>query len=145
MKFMSRNIAAAAAGLVLGSVVNLGLIAIGLSLVPIPEGADVSTMAAVRESMKLLPPQNFVFPFLGHAIGTLAGAFLVAKLAASHHKNLALGIGAIFLAGGIAMVLNCGGPVWFIAADLVLAYLPMALLGSSLAGRRAIERTSAPN
>ena len=32
------------------------------------------------------------------------------------------------------MVLICGGPVWFIAADLLLAYIPMDLLGGLLAG-----------
>jgi hypothetical protein len=41
-----------------------------------------------------------------------------------------------FLLGGIAMILNCGGPAWFIATDLLLAYLPMAYLGGFLAGRK---------
>ena len=36
--------------------------------------------------------------------------------------------------GGLAMILNCGGPVWFIATDLLLTYIPMALLGGYLAG-----------
>jgi hypothetical protein len=113
-----------------------------LSVVPLPEGTDVSTMEAVRKSMKLLAPVNFVFPLLGHALGTLTGAFVAAKLAASHHMKIALGIGLIFLIGGIAMVLNCGGPVWFIATDLLLAYIPMALLGGFLAGRKRTQTTA---
>ena len=76
---------------------------------------------------------NFLFPFLGHAIGTLVGAFVVAKFAASHAMKLALGIGAFFLLGGIAAANMLGGPAWFIAADLLLAYLPMAWLGAFLA------------
>jgi hypothetical protein len=136
MNPIPRNILAAVVGFVIGSVVNLGLITVGMSVVPLPEGTDVSTMAALRENMKLLPPVYFVFPFLGHALGTLAGAFVAAKLAASHAMKFALGIGVIFLCGGIAMVLNCGGPAWFIASDLLLAYIPMAVLGGILAGRR---------
>jgi hypothetical protein len=42
-------------------------------------------------------------------------------------------IGLFFLAGGIAAVAYLGGPLWFIVADLGLAYLPMAYLGFGLA------------
>jgi hypothetical protein len=125
---------AAIAGLVIGGVVNLGLVTIGMSVVPLPEGTDVSTMEAVRASMKLLGPVNFIFPLLGHALGTITGAFVAAKLAASHAMKFAIGIGVVFLIGGIAMIVNCGGPVWFIASDLLLAYIPMAFLGGFLAG-----------
>jgi len=134
MNPIARNIVAAIAGFVIGSVVNLGLVTLGMSVVPLPEGTDVSTMEAVRESMKLLPPVNFIFPLLAHALGTLTGAFVAARLAASHPMKFAIGMGVSFLIGGIAMIFNCGGPVWFIASDLLLAYIPMALLGGLLAG-----------
>ena len=134
VKPITKNILAAVVGFVIGSVVNLGLVTIGMSVVPLPEGTDVSTMEAVRQSMKSLGPVNFIFPLLAHALGTLSGAFVAAKLAASHRMKFAVGIGVIFLIGGIAMVLNCGGPVWFIATDLLLAYIPMAFLGGSIAG-----------
>jgi hypothetical protein len=129
-----RNILALIVGFVIGSVVNLGLINIGMSVVPLPEGTDVSTMEDLRESMKLFTPVNFIFPFLAHAIGTLTGAFVAAKIAASHHMKFAIGIGVSFLIGGITMVFMCGGPVWFIASDLLLAYIPMGFLGGILAG-----------
>ncbi len=131
-----RNVVAAIVGFVIGSVVNLGLVTLGMSVVPLPEGTDVSTMESLRKSMKLLGPVNFIFPLLAHTLGTLTGAFVAAKIAASHHMKFAIGIGVMFLLGGIAMVLNCGGPVWFIATDLLLAYIPMAFLGGFLAGRK---------
>ena len=134
MNPIARNILAAMVGFVIGSVVNLGLVTIGMSVVPLPEGTDVSTMEALRESMKLLAPVNFIFPLLAHALGTSTGAFIAAKLAASHPMKFAIGIGVGFLLGGIVMILNCGGPVWFIASDLLLAYIPMAFLGGVLAG-----------
>lgn len=135
MNPIARNILAIVVGFVIGSVVNLGLVNLGMSAVPLPEGADVSTMEGLRESMKMFTPVNFIFPFLAHALGTLTGAFVAAKLAASHQMKFAIGIGVFFLLGGITMVVMCGGPVWFIASDLLLAYIPMGFLGGLLAGR----------
>lgn len=84
--------------------------------------------------MKLFTPVNFIFPFLAHALGTFAGAFVAAKLAASHSMKFALGIGVFFLLGGIAVVSMLGGPLWFNVADLLVAYIPMSYLGAVLAG-----------
>ena len=134
-----RNILAVIVGFVIGSLANLGLVNIGMSVVPLPEGADVSTMEGLRESMKLFTPVNFIFPFLAHAMGTLTGAFVAAKLAASHKMKFAIGIGVSFLVGGITMIFMCGGPVWFIASDLLLAYIPMGFLGGILAGGKRLQ------
>ena len=129
-----RNVLAVIAGVVVGSVVNMGLVNVGSVVVPLPEGADVTSMEGLQKSMKLFTPVNFLFPFLAHALGTLSGAFLAAKVAASHPMKFALGIGVFFLIGGVAMVSMVGGPLWFNVADLLLAYIPMALLGGFLAG-----------
>jgi len=134
-----RNILAVVAGLIVGSAVNLGLINLGMAIVPLPEGSDTLTMEGLRESMKSFTPLNFLFPFLAHALGTLVGAFLAAKLAASYKMILAIGIGAWFLLGGISMIVMCGGPIWFIAADLLLAYIPMGVLGGILGTRKKSE------
>jgi len=67
-------------------------------------------------------------------LAVLVGAFLAAKLGASHRMKLALGIGIFFLLGGIAAASMIGGPVWFIVIDLLFAYIPMAYLGGMLAG-----------
>ncbi len=133
MKPVGKNILAVIAGVVLGGVVNMALVNIGPFVVPLPEGADVSTMEKLRDSMELFTPVNFIFPFLAHALGTLVGAFVAARFAASHHMKLALGMGAFFLLGGIAAVIMLGGPLWFKAADLLLAYIPMGYLGAKLA------------
>ena len=135
MNSIARNILAVIAGLVVGSLVNISLVNIGPSVVPLPEGADVSTMENLRDSMMLFTPVNFIFPFLAHALGTLVGAFIAAKFAASHNVKLAMGIGVLFLMGGITAVNMFGGPLWFNVTDLLLAYLPMGFLGAALAGR----------
>jgi hypothetical protein len=137
-----KNIVAVIAGVALGSIVNMAIIGVGPMLVPPPAGVDMSDMEKLAENLKLLKPVNFIPPLLAHALGTLVGAFIAAKTAASHKLNLALGVGALFLLGGIAMVMMVGGPVWFIALDLIGAYLPMGYLGGMLAGANKTQPAS---
>jgi hypothetical protein len=139
MNPIARNILVAVVAFVGGSVVNIGLVNIGPSLIPLPEGVDGTTTESLRESMKLFTPANFVFPFLAHGLGTLSGAFIAAKLAANHKMRFAIGIGVAFLLGGTTMVFLVGGPAWFIACDLLLAYIPMGWLGGMLAGANRPE------
>lgn len=137
MSPIAKNTLAVISGFVVGSIVNMALVNIGPHVIPLPEGADVSTMEKLSESMELFEPKHFVMPFLAHALGTLVGAFVAAKLAASHKMKFALFIGGFFLLGGIAAASMIGGPTWFTACDLVLAYLPMGYLGGTLASRKA--------
>lgn len=136
-----RNTLALLAGLAVGSVVNMMLVSVGPTVIPLPAGADVSTPEALARSMPLFTPANFLFPFLGHAVGTLVGAFVAAKFAVTRKSQLALVVGGFFLLGGISAVVMFGGPLWFKAADLVLAYIPMAILGALLAGAR-VQRSA---
>ena len=91
-------------------------------------------MEALADSMHLFTFWNYIPPFLAHAIGTLVGAFLAVRLAASHHGKIALGVGAFFLLGGVVAASMIGGSMVFIVVDLVFAYIPMAVLGQKLAG-----------
>ncbi|MGI9472379.1 MAG: hypothetical protein ACR2NZ_12640 [Rubripirellula sp.] len=135
MKVLLLNLLALLLGAVVGGFVNIAIVNAGPHIIPLPEGADVSTMEGLRDSMALFTPINFLCPFLAHALGTLTGAFVAAKVAASHHVKCALGIGLFFLVGGITAISMLGGPLWFNAVDLLLAYIPMAYLGAMLAGR----------
>lgn len=132
---LARNILAFLLGLVIGSLVNMGLILLGHRLVPLPAGADVSTLDSLANSIHLFGPEHFLFPFLAHALGTLVGAVLAYAIAASRRRVLALLVGAAFLAGGITNVFTLPAPAWFNAVDLVLAYLPMAWLGMYIGSR----------
>ena len=134
MKPALRNLLAATSGVLAGGILNSAIVELGPMIIPLPEGADVTTVEGVRESMHLFTFWNFVPPFLAHALGTLVGAFVAVKLAVSHHARFAWGIGGFFLVGGIVAASMIGGSVTFIAVDLVFAYLPMAWLGLKLAG-----------
>lgn len=128
-----KNSIAIVTGIVVGSIVNMALISVSSSVIPPPEGADVTTMEGLKASMPLFKPVNFIFPFLAHALGTLTGAFLAAKIAAAQPMKFALAIGFFFLLGGIANVIMLPAPMWFNILDLTVAYLPMAYWGGKLA------------
>lgn len=127
-----KNILAVVAGLLIGSVVNMGLIMISGKIIPPPEGADVTTMEGLKASMHLMQPKHFLFPFLAHALGTFVGAALAATLAATRKMRLAIVIGIIFLVGGITNVFMLPSPMWFNVVDLVGAYIPMAWIAGKL-------------
>lgn len=139
---IARNILAVLLGLVVGSGVNMGLITIGHRVIALPEGADVSTMENLAESMPLFGPEQFLFPFLAHALGTFAGALLAFMIAKRNRQTIAYIVGAAFLAGGIMSVYMLPAPAWFNTVDLLFAYLPMAWLAGQL-GQRWV-RSSAP-
>jgi hypothetical protein len=129
-----RNILALLAGIVVGSVVNMAIVIAGPSLIPPPAGVDVTNPESLAQSMHLFEARHFVMPFLAHALGTLVGALVAYLAAASHKPRFAWAVGAVFLAGGIAACFMIPAPAWFMAADLLLAYLPMAWLGIRMGG-----------
>lgn len=127
-----RNIIAVLVGLVAGSAVNMGIIMISGSIIPPPEGANVTTSEGLKAAMHLFQPKHFIMPFLAHALGTFVGALLAALIAANRKMLFAFVIGIFFLAGGIANVLMLPSPLWFTIVDLAGAYLPMAYLAAKL-------------
>lgn len=120
-------------GIIVGSIVNMALISVSGSIIPPPEGADVTTMEGLKAAMHLFEPKHFIFPFLAHALGTFVGAFIAARIAANRKMNYAIGVGIFFLLGGIANVYLLPSPTWFAIVDLAGAYIPMAYVGGNLA------------
>lgn len=136
MKYL-RAFIALLVGVVVGSLVNLALIQVGGHLVPPPSGIDPADTESLRAGMHLFEPRHFLFPWLAHALGTFTGALLAAWIAREYRMILAMIVGCVFLAGGIAAAVLLPAPIWFIVVDLGLAYLPMAWLAARIAaGRR---------
>jgi len=130
-----RNVLAVIAGLIVGMVVNGGLLNLTIGMVPLPEGVDPNDLESINANIHLYNPISLMPPFFAHAFGTLVGAFIAVKIAVSHHKTLSLGIGAIFLMFGTSMVFMIPNtPTWFMLLDLIGAYIPMGWLGWKLAG-----------
>ncbi len=131
-----KNILAVVVGAIVGSAVNMGIIMISGSIIPPPNGADVTTMEGLKESIHLFQPRHFIFPFLAHALGTFVGAVFTTIIAANRKMMFALIIGGFFLAGGIANILMLPSPTWFIIVDLIGAYIPISFLAGKLVQKK---------
>lgn len=124
-----RSFLAVLGGLIIGSVVNIGLVMVSSSIIPPPQGADVTTTEGLKQSMHLFEPKHFIFPFLAHALGTFAGAYASSRIAINYHFQLAMVVAVFFLIGGIVSIATLPSPVWFSFTDVAFAYLPMGWLG----------------
>lgn len=135
MPKLLRNVLAFLAGVAIGGTVNMALVMLGPSLIASPAGVDFNSAESLSKAMHLFEPRHFVMPFLAHALGTLAGALVAYQVAASYNARFAYAVGAFFLCGGIAASFMIPAPTWFIALDLLVAYLPMAWLSVRLGAR----------
>lgn len=135
MFVLIRNVIAVFVAMVIGSIVNMGLVMLGPVIIPVPEGVDMMTAEGISHAIlnHKISYQHYVFPFLAHAIGTLAGACVAALISAKHRVLVTFIVGGLFMAGGIANFFMIPSPVWFILVDVLLGYLPMAYLGLVIA------------
>lgn len=131
MNTILRNILAVIIGLLIGHALNFALIKLGHNTFPII-GIDPNNLEDLKRVMPTLSFKYFIFPFLAHALGTLAGAWSVSLIAKNHKMAFAMGMGGIFLIGGIVAANMIPAPTWFVVTDLLLAYIPMAWLGGKL-------------
>ena len=139
MTSLLRNVLALLAGILVGGAVNMALITISPALIQPPAGVDVTNADSLAKAMHLFEPRHFVMPFLAHALGTLVGALAAYLIAARHRTAMAYVVGAFFLCGGVAASFMIPAPAWFIALDLLAAYLPMAWLATQLGARMQSE------
>ena len=144
MPSILRNVLAIVVGVVIGGSVNMAIITLGPSLIPPPPGVDVSNAASLSQGIHLFEARHFVMPFLAHAVGTLVGALAAYLIAATYRTQIAYVIGAVFLCGGIAASFMIPAPAWFIALDLLVAYIPMAWLGILIGSRLRPAHSDAP-
>lgn len=127
-----RNVIAVIAGILFGAFVNSAIVSTGHMMFPLEGLTDPNDMEALKVAMLNAEPKHFLFPFLAHALGTFTGAILAAAIGISRKKTLSLIVGGCFLIGGVAVNIMIPGPMWFSAADILLAYIPMAWLGWKL-------------
>ncbi len=127
-----RNILAVIFGFMIGNVANMLVLTAGHAIMPPPAGFDATSMDGVASTIHLLRPIDFTVPFLAHAIGPLVGVLSAMFIAASSRKTIAIILGVLFLAGGIAANIMIPAPMWYRAVDVVFAYVPMAFLGWKL-------------
>jgi len=129
MPLILKNILILFLGLIIGSIVNMGLVMLGPMIISPPEGMIPTDVESIKEHLHLLEFKHYIFPFLAHAAGTLLGAGVVASFVAKSKIGWAMALGALFMIGGVTNLVSMSSPIWFTIVDLSLAYLPMAYLG----------------
>lgn len=127
-----KTVVALVVGLIVGGAVNMGLVVVGPLIIPPPEGVDVSDMESLAAGIHRFQLKHFVFPFLAHALGTFFGAFVGHIVARNYRDRIAYAIGLLSFVGGVAAATMIPAPLWFLAVDLILAYIPMAFLAIKL-------------
>jgi hypothetical protein len=132
-----KNILAVIVGLIVGGIVNMAIVLMSSSIIAPPAGANLTTMEGIKAALPLFEPKHFLMPFLAHAIGTLIGAMVTAKMAKTRKLQLALLIGLCYFVGGVENFRELpNSPTWFMVVDLLLAYIPMGYLGGKLMGAK---------
>ena len=122
MKKILTNIGIIILGIIIGMILNMGLIILGGIIFTPTE--NIESMNAINWDLKY-----FIFPFLAHSVGTLSGSFLVSKLSRNSNIIFPLIVGLYFLSGGIYMAIILPAPMWFVFLDLIVCYIPMSLIG----------------
>lgn len=138
MKKILKGLLIIVSGCIVGCIVNFGLVNLGHFIFPI-ENLDPNNMEAYAALIPTLEFKYFIFPFLAHAIGTLAGAVVAGCIAIRNKMVYAYVIGMFFLIGGIVVHNTLPGPTWFVYSDLLIAYLPMAWIGGTIAKKKALK------
>ena len=128
-----RNIIGVVAGILIGSFVNMFIVELGPKFFPLPAGVNLTTEEGLKAGMAFMHPEYFIAPFLAHAIGTLVATFIAALIAVDRRKIITRVISLLYLAGGAYMVAILPSPMWFNLLDLIVAYVPMGMLGYWLA------------
>lgn len=128
-----KSILAIIAGIVAGSIINAAVIFLCNTIFGIPEGMILWDEESVKAHADKLTTANFTGTLLAHQLGTLAGAFIAAKIAPFRKMIFSLVVGVWFLACGIYAASLIVPPIGFLVADILL-YVPIAIIGGKLGG-----------
>jgi len=128
-----RNTLGVIAAIFVGGFLNSMLVKLNGTVIEMPEGYDPNDMESIIATTPQFTTIHWLIPFIAHAVNALVSAFIAAKIATTKKMVFAFSLGGFVLLGGIIATFLIPAPVWFIAVDLSLAYLPMAWIGGKLA------------
>ena len=131
---MLRNVAAVVAGLVAGMVFNMALIQLNTVFFPLPEGTTMADTPQMREAIKAMPGAAWILVMIAHLGQAFVGGWVAARLGASHRMALALVVGVLSLAGGVANAVMLDTPAW------TWIEMPLYLVAAWFGGRLVESR-----
>ena len=132
-----RNIGAVIAGLLVGMIVNMLIIQLNMLLFPLPEGVSISDQEAMRAAVAEAPTASWIGVIIAHLGQAFVGGWVAARLGASRPVLLAMIVGVLSLAGGVANAVMMATPAW------TWIEMPGYLLVAWFAGQREARRRAA--
>ena len=138
---MFRSFLAGFIGLLVASLVVMGVESINSVLFPFPPGIDMNDRAAIAAFVKTLPPAAFVAVFFAWALGAFTGTWLAKKLTPGTSKRPAITVAVLFFlfcAFNMAMIPS---PVAFIVASVITT--PLASVAALKLHARSAARLAA--
>jgi hypothetical protein len=106
------NAVAVFAGLMVGAVVNMGLVAVSGTLFPAPAGADLTDAAQLHAYIGSLPTAAFLLVMAAHLAQAFVGGAVAAKVATGRAWIPAMIVGALSMVGGLINLATLPGPAW---------------------------------
>ncbi len=138
---MLRNLGAVIAGIVVGGSLNMAIIMLNLIFFPMPEGLSMQDREGFSAWAATLPDSAFILPMVAHLAQAFGGGWLAARLGTLfgvlHTRALAMCIGVLSLAGGIANALSLEIPTW------MWLEMPFYLVLAWVAGTIEVKRRAA--
>ena len=135
---MIRNILAVFAGLAAGMVTNMALVMLNAYvLFPMPPGMDMNDPDQMNAYIATLPATAFIVVLAAHLGQSFVGGWAAGRLAASKPLVLAMIVGVLSLAGGVANMMQLDHPTW------MYVELPLYLVLAWVAGRIEVKRRAA--
>ena len=142
---MARNILAVFAGLVVGMIVNMGVIFLNAYvLYPMPPGTSMQEPESFNAYLATLPATAFLVVIAAHLGQAFFGGWTAACLGASSPVRLALTVGVITMIGGIFNLMNLEAPKWM-AVEVPLYLLVAYVAGKIEENRRSGKAEAAPS
>ncbi len=133
---MLRNVLAVLGGFVVGCALNMALIQLNMHVFfPMPAGMDMNDPEQFNAYLATLPTLAFVVVLIAHLGQSFVGGWVAARLGTSRPMLLAMIVGVLSLAGGIAAMMMFKGPDWMVVE------LPLYLVVAWFAGRLEHQRT----
>lgn len=136
---IARSLLGVLAGAFVAGLVIFAIQALNLFVYPPPPGFDMNDPAAVAAFVGAAPASAMLVVLASYAAGTVAGAWVAARVAGHAHAAHGLIIGALFLLAGIWNVVTLPHPLWFVVACLGI-FLPAGWFGGQLAARPPAPR-----
>ena len=133
---MRQKLVAVFAGFFFGAGVIATIEWLGHKAFPLPPGIDANDPASLAANAHLIPVGAMAMVVVAWFLGTLAAVTLATKFAPESRRGIALVLGLLFLAAGLANLTMIPSPVWMCIGG-VLAFPAGAALGLRLGTPRA--------